>query len=155
MCLPEPWRRLGGARRAPSGLLASRGPRRAELPGYLHGGGVREGLRIGRGPGDLLSGPASPVVENALQRALLGDTGGFAPVHAALTSFHQTAMVFEHVWAAAGRPRVLLKQRALLGAMGGAAPAAFHAPSVGDVRLAATLVRYDELPELPETLIEG
>jgi hypothetical protein len=105
-----------------------------------------------------LAGADGAVVENALQRALLGDTGGFAPVHAALTSFHQTAMVFEHVWAAAGRPRVLLKHRALLGAMGGAAPAAFHTPSVGDVRLAATLVRYDELPELPElpeTPIEG
>jgi hypothetical protein len=98
-----------------------------------------------------LEGTDGAVVENALQRALLGETGGFAPVHAALTGFHQTAMVFEQVWAAAGRPRVRVKHRGLLGATGGAAPAAFHAPSVGDVRLAATLVRYAELPELSET----
>ncbi len=90
----------------------------------------------------------SAKVELAIHRAMTGELGGFAPVHAAATSFHQAPMVFEHVWAAAGRPTVTLRHRTFFDA---ASSSDFHLAGVQDVRLLSTLTRFSEVPKAPES----
>ena len=77
-------------------------------------------------------------LEMVIRASLSGNLGGFFPVLAAVATFHRSpALAFEHVWAAAGKPRIVLRQPDVADGPGGMpAPSSLLQASWGSVRYA-------------------
>jgi len=138
---------VGGAARAAKTLL--------EVAGFLpgsRGSGVEvidtdvadRGFVLVRGfeidPAEALT------LELEIRAALAGDLGGFVPVLAAVATYHRAVhFAFEHVWAAAGKPPIVVRQPGLTGGPGRLpAPASLLKPSWGDPRYALSCTAAGE-----------
>jgi hypothetical protein len=83
-----------------------------------------------------------PEIEAGIRDALTGNLGGFVPVLASLAGFHRAAyFAFEHVWASAGMPAVVVRHPGLVGGGGGlASPSNIEQAAWGEARYALACI---------------
>jgi hypothetical protein len=87
-----------------------------------------------------------PDIEAGIRDALTGNLGGFIPVLASLAGFHRAAyFAFEHVWASAGMPAVVVHHPGLVGGGGGGtSPGKVEQAAWGEPRYALACIGSGE-----------
>jgi hypothetical protein len=106
-----------------------------------------DGVDVIRHFGFQVDDDAVDAADEALRAGLRGDLGGWTAALMGQVGFHRSVLAFSHVWAAAGKPPILLahppSDRATGKATGG--PATLTSPHELDRRARLALSRFKEL----------
>ncbi|HSO00134.1 MAG TPA: hypothetical protein VLS89_17700 [Candidatus Nanopelagicales bacterium] len=127
------WRREKPVARALAAAGFGGGGARAPLKARVCPPGVVQFTRI---RGFEVSPDKLDEVLMVIRSALAGNLGGFTSVLAGQVGFHGSPLAFEHVWNAAGRPPVIVRQPELVESPELAAtPAPINAPALANMAL--------------------
>lgn len=106
-----------------------------------------DGIDVIRHFGFRVDDAALGAAEEAIRAGLRGDLGGWTGVLMGQVGFHRSVLAFSHVWAAAGKPPLLLahppSDRSRAAGVGG--PATLITPHELDRRARLALSRFREL----------